>query len=278
MRRRQRRWLLAAALALAALVAGLVLPPSAQRAGLPGGWPDPVITDGLHWVRILKSPGFYTGYSEWRGAPLWVAYRSGWVENPAGPPRPERFTRDWRVFHQPGPRALSGSGYGRGHLAPNYAISRLYGRQAQLATFRMTNIVAQRPDMNRGVWQRIEELETDAWSREAEQFWVVTGPVFDDVREWVGQGVEVPDALYRVLLARTPGGEWQALSFIVPQSAPPRADLRRYVTTVDAVEARIGFDLFPGLEPGLEARIEAATPSAFWRLDTLSTRPGRYTD
>lgn len=278
MRRRQYRWVLAAGLALGALLVGLLFPPSADQAGVPGGWPEPLIQSRLHWVRVLDSKHFYTGYSEWRGAPLWVIYRSGYIDNPAGPPRPDRFVRDWRVFHQPGPRALTGSGYGRGHLAPNYAISRLYGRQAQLATFRMSNIVAQRPTMNRGVWQRIEELETDAWARQAEQFWVVTGPVFDENREWVGAGVEVPDALFRVLLARTADGAWHALSFIVPQAAAARADLRDYVTTVDDVESRIGFDLFPQLDPALEVQLEAAMPSAYWRLSTVATRPGRYTD
>jgi len=262
---------------LLGLIAGTLLPPS--DSAIPGGLPEATQPGWLSWVRVLDPPGFLVGYSELRAAPLWVIYRSGAIADPAGPPRPDRFTRDWRVFHQVDPDALRGTDYGRGHLAPNYAISRLYGRDAQLATFRMSNIVAQRHAMNRGVWQRIEELETDVWAAGLDALWVVTGPVFDEDRAWVGRGVEVPDALYRVLLAEGPDGSGlRALAMLVPQSAAPNADLRDFVTTVDAVEQATGFDLFPGLPDTEEAELERATPDALWRLDEVSTRRGRYAD
>jgi len=35
----------------------------------------------------------------------------------------------------------TGSGYNRGHCAPNYAIAVCYGAQAQLETFLMSNIL-----------------------------------------------------------------------------------------------------------------------------------------
>ena len=277
-RTRRRIGTLAGGLAVALwLVAALLLPPWGADAALPGGLPVAAETGGRYtWVRVLESPGFLTGYSEIRAAPIWVAYRSGHITDPAGPPRPDRFNRDWRVFRQPAPDALRGTAYGRGHLAPNYAISRLYGRDAQLATFRMSNIVAQRHAMNRGVWQRIEELETDQWAAETETLWVVTGPVFDAQREWVGDQVEVPDALYRVLLARDDDGGLRALAFVVPQQAATDADLRNFVVTIDAVEQATGLDLFAGLPDAVEITLEREEPTDAWRLDQLATRPGRY--
>lgn len=277
-RRDTRRWArLAVWVALPCVaIVGLIRPAPDATAHVIGGLPR--VTAG-EWplLRVLAYPGHAIGYSERRGAPLWVAYRSGHVADPTGPPRPDGFTRDWRVFHQPAPTALSGTGYTRGHLAPNYAISRLHGRAAQLATFHMTNIVAKRAAVNAGVWQRLEELETDVWAASTDALWIVTGPVFDAQREWTDSGVEIADAFYRVLLAGDDDGAWRALTFLVPHNAAANAPLDRFTVSIDHVERVTGLDLFAALDDAIETPLEAATtPDPAWRLEQVADRPGRY--
>ena len=96
-----------------------------------------------------------------RAAPLWVGYVAR--DPAAGTPheRPDSFAVDAPQGTGIDGDAYRGSGYDRGHLAPNYLISRAYGREAQRASFRMSNIVPQLPRHNQLLWQRLEEIEAE---------------------------------------------------------------------------------------------------------------------
>lgn len=233
------------------------------------------------WTRVLRNDAFLVGWSDLRGNPLWVKYKLSPV--PAGAPRlrrPPRFERDWRALNSIGHDDYSGSGYDRGHLAPNYAISRLYGAQAQLQTFLMTNITPQRPNLNQKVWQRLEEAEIDVFAPRYAELWVITGPVFDaDIQRLPSsKRVEVPDAFFKILAAPQggPDGEPKLLAFVVPQTVRGNEPLDRFVTSVDHVEELTGFDFFPHMEAELQARLEAAIDPGAWRLEEIARRPGRY--
>lgn len=235
----------------------------------------------ITWTRVLRNDAFLVGWSDLRGNPLWVKYRLTAV--PSDAPRlrrPQRFERDWRALNSIGHDDYSGSGYDRGHLAPNYAISRLYGAQAQLQTFLMTNITPQRPNLNQKVWQRLEEAEIDIFAPRHGELWVITGPVFDqDIQRLPSSSrVEVPDAFFKILAAPGGGVEGQPklLAFVVPQTVRGNEPLDRFVTSVDRVEELTGFDFFPQMAPALQAQLEAAVDPAAWRLDEIARRPGRY--
>lgn len=233
------------------------------------------------WTRVLRNDAFLVGWSDLRGNPLWVKYRLQPV--PADAPRlrrPPHFERDWRALNSLGHDAYSGSGYDRGHLAPNYAISRLYGPQAQLQTFLMTNITPQRPNLNQKVWQRLEEVEIDFFAARYTELWVVTGPVFGPQTRRLPSSlrVEVPEAFFKILAAPTggPDGGPKLLAFVVPQTVRGHEPLDRFITSVRQVEALTGLDFFPQMEPGLQARLETAVDPAAWRLEQVARRRGRY--
>jgi endonuclease G len=245
------------------------------------GIPTAMDWRALTWTRVLRNDAFLVGWSDLRGNPLWVEYRLQPI--PADAPfhrRPERFTRDWRALNSLGHDDYSGSGYDRGHLAPNYAISRLYGPTAQQQTFLMTNITPQRPRLNQKVWQRLEEVEIDFFAPRYGELWVITGPVFDqDIQRLPSTNrVEVPDAFFKILAAPHggPGGEAKLLAFVVPQTVKGNEPLDRFVTSVDHIEELTGFDFFPQMAPALQARLEAAVDPAAWRLGDVARRPGRY--
>lgn len=233
------------------------------------------------WTRVLRNDAFLVGWSDLRGNPLWVKYKLRPI--PADAPRlhrPPRFERDWRALNSIGHDDYSGSGYDRGHLAPNYAISRLYGAQAQLQTFLMTNITPQQPNLNQKVWQRLEEAEIDVFAPSHKELWVITGPVFDqDIQRLPGTSrVEVPDAFFKIIAAPHGGrgGEPQLLAFVVPQTVKGHEPLDRFVTSVDHVEKLTGLDFFPHMESALQSRLEATIDPTGWRLKEIARRPGRY--
>jgi endonuclease G len=233
------------------------------------------------WTRVLRNDGFLVGWSDLRGNPLWVQYRLRAI--PADAPRlrrPQRFSRDWRALNSIGHDDYSGSGYDRGHLAPNYAISRLYGAQAQQDTFLMTNITPQRPNLNQKLWQRLEEVEADVFAPRYGELWVLTGPVFDaDIQRLPGAArVELPDAYFKIYAAPAAGprDEPLLLALLVPQTVRGTEPLDQFVTSIDRVEELTGFDFFPLMGVELQARLEAAADPAAWQLEQVARRPGRY--
>lgn len=230
------------------------------------------------WNKTLPSQAFTVGYSDKRGNPLWVAYRLKPV--PGNAPllkRPSHFGTDKRAGNQVTHGDYDKSGYDRGHMAPNYAISALYGKQAQAETFMMTNITPQKPNLNRKVWQRLEEVEIKYFTRLAPTIWVTTGPVFDDAIEYLktAHNVEIPDAFYK-LYAMQNGGKTYLLAFLIPQTVKGNEPLDRYVVTVDRIEELTGLDFFHELEDSEENALEAALNPQPWNIADVSRLPSRY--
>lgn len=225
-------------------------------------------------VQVLDNPGFVVGYVDALKQPLWVAYQAKPVADPSGPERPW-FEADPRTQARVSYHDYKCDRWTRGHLAPNFVISRLYGRAAQEAAFLMSNISPQAKDFNSGAWQRLEELEVDEWARQFEQLWVVTGPVFSDRPKPTCAGIPIPDAFFRVLVDLD-GNKPRAIAFLIPQSAPRTAPLGDYVVSIDAIEQATGLDLFADMNDAQEAKLESSVADDRWKINTLGTRPGRY--
>lgn len=228
------------------------------------------------WFRVLRNQGFLVGYSDWRGNPLWVCYRlSPARENGPALKRPSRFYADWRALNRVRHEDYAGSGYDHGHMAPNHAISVLYGREAQEDTFLLTNITPQRPNLNRRLWERLEEAELDHFAPRAGQVWVYTGPVFEAPLERLKASwrVEIPDAFYKIVVA--PDSR-KAIAFIMPQNVEGNEPLDHYLVSVDSVERRTGLDFFHELDDAAENRMEAEVDPDFWRLQDVAHKAGRY--
>lgn len=257
--------MLAAAMMAAAVAAAASAPET--FAGLPAGAK----------VQVLQNPGFVVGYSEARRQPLWVAYRAESLKGRRLGPRPERFEPDVRV-----PRPVTyfdykGSGYTRGHLAPNYLIGKLYGKQGQLATFLLSNISPQKARLNEMVWQRLEEAESDIVAPGAVELWVTAGPVFNEDRVLKKSGIALPDAFYRIWLDLRDGEPW-ALAFLVPQGVCGTEPLSMFLASVDEIERRTGLDFFAELPDWQEEVVEREASVEGWRLDRYDRRAPRYGD
>lgn len=231
----------------------------------------------LSFHRVLRNDGFLVGWSDVRVNPLWVSYVLHQVEDPGAGPRPG-FQRDWRALWPIAPDSYFGSGYDRGHLAPNYAIAAVHGRAAQRDTFLMSNMSPQRPELNRRLWQRLEEVVMDRFVPRFGTLQVVTGPVFpasfrDNVLNRVGL-VEVPEAFYKILVV--PGEEPRALAFLMPQGVAGDEPLDDFLVSIDQLEARTGLDFFPQLPEAAAAALEAEVETAGWGLEAVARLPGRF--
>lgn len=243
------------------------------------GTPENTVSDLTHLsAHVLKNPGFMLAYSEWKAAPLWVTYRlfdpgrNGYRVGKRPP-----FEKDPRVLRQASNRDYVHSGYTRGHMAPNYAIARLYGPEAQKATFLMSNITPQRYNLNNRWWQRLESAAIDHFVHHFREVWVVTGPIWDDTPNYLKDSpVDIPDAFYKIFIGIDFKGAPHSLAFIAPQQLRGTEPLSRYLTTIDEVERRTGLDFFWELEDGREARLESRNDPNAFQLRKVDRLPPRY--
>lgn len=228
-------------------------------------------------VHVLDKPGFAVGYSEWHAGPAWVGYRVRRVREHGGTGRLDYFSVDQRTLRRISTDDYRNSGFDRGHLAPNYAMAKLHGKAAQHASFELSNISPQVPRLNQLLWQRLEEAEVDLLAPLKGELWVLTGPVYGAKPQRFGPAISIPKAFFRVWV-RLQGDQPQVLALRIPQTICGFEDPSRFVVSIDALEAEIGWDLMPELEDALEARIEAQVDTATWPLAEMARRPARYSE
>lgn len=113
------------------------------------------------------------------------------------------------------------SGYDRGHLAPSGDMP---DPVSQNESFSLSNMVAQDPDNNRGLWEGVESATRTLAMRSGELY-VVTGPIFHgtEIKALKGR-VLVPTHIFKAvydprsgragayLVGNRPGMEWKAIS------------------------------------------------------------------
>ena len=231
------------------------------------------------WARTLRSEAFLVGYSDIRGNALWVTYKIQPVpSNAKRLKRPSGFTPDWRSINKVTHKDYTRSGYDRGHLAPNYAISSLYGKTAQIETFVMTNITPQKPNLNRKLWQRLESVEIKHFTKLASTIWVATGPVFgeDNKKLSTASNIDLPEAFYKVYAMKQDNGEIKLLAFLMPQDVKGNESLSKYIVSVDTIEELTGLDFFHELDDKLEDNLEAMVNGKNWNLESVANIPSRY--
>jgi len=227
-------------------------------------------------THTLRNEGYMVGYSEKLANPLWVIYKVINTKQKFGK-RP-KFKKDWRSLAGITTYDYKGSGYTRGHLAPNYVIASRYGKKAQKETFLMTNISPQKAAFNQKIWQRLEEVSANHFSNKFDTFWVVTGPIFDkNPTQLKNTEIAIPKAFYKIFITpKTDNHPVQALAFIIPQNAGKKDNLLNYVTTIDEVEKQTNIDFFWRLEKEVEDNVESLIAYQAWELQKVANLPNRY--
>ncbi len=220
-------------------------------------------------IRTLQNDGFSIGYDTKRRRAAWVAFRLTPVAHHHSMPRP-KFRPDPRLDHPQDLSIYAGSAYDRGHMAPNYAISQLYGAHAQRQTFYYSNIEPQTPRLNELLWQRLEEIEIDDIAPAMHTLWVVTGPI-------PAHDGGPPMAFYRIWLAKTHAGHWSMLAFRIPQRVRGDERLDQYIVSVDAIEAATGLNFFSNLPAKAQKALEShPAPASTFGFAQYACAPARY--
>jgi len=216
-------------------------------------------------LKRLPNRGYTVGYDDGLPAPRWSSYRV-FSYRDVHLERPSSFRSDPRTAARVTTSEYVRSGYDRGHLAPNYAISVCYGEEAQKETFLLSNIVPQLHALNAGLWKDLEQRIMKRYVERYGTVWVQVGPVFvSPAAKKVGR-VPVPTAFWMVISDYDEAiGGVRAIAYLIPHEEKWRdAELTRYVVSIRRVEELTGLDFFPKLPRPAQDRLESTPAPRAW--------------
>jgi endonuclease G len=240
----------------------------------------PKVAGGLTWASThrLVNPGFSLMYSEIEKNPLWVAYAVTKPKPGASQERPDHFSVDKRTTAKVTAEDYRGTGYDRGHMAPNSVIAKVHGEDAQKATFLMSNISPQKPQLNQMIWQRLEMAEADYATMQGDgRLWVLVGPIMGRNPQALKSGVTIPEAFYRIWAVQKADGQIEVAGFIMPQTVCGTEQISKYRVSIDDIEKRTGLDFFPDLPDTQEATLEKLQFDPDWNWAAIDNLKNRYT-
>ncbi len=214
-------------------------------------------------LRVLYNIGYISAYDEVRGNPAWVAYRVFAIDEYIIFDRPSRFLIDDRTENRISHDVYTNSGYDRGHLAPNFAIVTRFGQQAQRESFLMTNIIPQRPSLNRHWWAQLERLIARNYSETYDQVWVLLGPVYKETGNWINERVKIPTHNFMIVKVEK-DDRLKMIAFLAHQDMQSSEPLEPYLTSVRYIEEKTGLNFNPLFEEDFADSIESLIPESLW--------------
>jgi endonuclease G len=216
-------------------------------------------------LKLFVNKGYSVGYDDSLPSPRWSSYRVFPYQD-VHLERPSSFKSDVRTTARVTTTEFVRSGYDRGHLSPNYAISVCYGEEAQKETFLLSNIVPQLHALNAGLWKDLEQRIVRRYVERYGTVWVQVGPVFTEpAAQKVGR-IPVPAAFWMVVSEYDQDQRGlRAIAYLIPHEETWRdRELTRYVVSIRKVEALTGLDFFPKLPKATQDRLESTPAPRAW--------------
>jgi endonuclease G, mitochondrial len=165
-------------------------------------------------------------------------------------------------FYQVTPGDYTGSGYDRGHQTPSG--DRTNSVVNNSATFLMTNIIPQTPDLNQGPWEKLESYSRQLVGQ-GKELYIVAG--VEQQKGFLSGGkVTVPARNWKVIVVlNSPGlglsgitANTRVIAVDMPNDNGIRAkSWTAYRTTVDQIEAATGYDLLSNVPVEIQSVIES---------------------
>ena len=171
------------------------------------------------------------------------------IRRPSPSPRPKGgFITDNRTSAHVKDSDYARSGYDRGHMAPNSAIARYFGEEAQHETFLLTNVCPQSPALNEKVWERLENDEKK-YADAIGETWIIDGPIFGDLNggtstNHLASGIAVPSAFYKILPSMNTPASRAVFSVIMPQTVSGTELPQQFLSTVSEIEKETHLEFF----------------------------------
>ncbi|BAZ33982.1 DNA/RNA non-specific endonuclease (plasmid) [Cylindrospermum sp. NIES-4074] len=243
---------------------------SAVSVHLTMGNPSAAGTSSLNNYLLNKSQ-YAVGYNCSLGRPNWVSWQlnSSWL---GSTPRQDDFRADTTLpsgCYQVQGTDFSGSGFDRGHMTPS--ADRTSSVTNNSATFLMTNMIAQAPDNNQGIWANLENYCRTLVSG-GKELYIISGGYgtggtgSNGAANTIANGkVTVPDRTWKIIVVVTPGTgasgvttSTRVIAVNIPNDQGVRnADWKNYRVSVDSLESLTGYDFLSQVSTSTQSVIEA---------------------
>lgn len=137
------------------------------------------------------------------------------------------------------------SGYDRGHMAP--AGDFVYDSTVMSESFLLSNMMPQNQNNNRGIWKVLEDHIRDLSARE--NVYVITGTIFNPGYKVIGNGVGVPDQIYKIVILPD---RKKMFGFLFPNVEINSINLSKYVVSISLIEQKTGINFSPLIPENLK--------------------------
>jgi endonuclease G len=160
----------------AILFAAWTLPVHGQSASLTMGNPSQAKADASQKDNFLMEKDFFAlSYNNSKGTPNWVSWRL--VKTDLGTAPRFQFHPDEDLstnFNRITPKDYTGGGFDRGHMCPH--SDRSASDDMSDATFVMSNMIPQSPNVNQKAWAQLEAYCRDLVEKENKTLYIIDGP------------------------------------------------------------------------------------------------------
>ena len=220
----------------------------------PYGWPQ----SAQPWQPICRQ-AFLVGYDAQAKLPRFVSYTL-FPQNALGcVARTNAFVADASITNGPTPQDYVGTGYDKGHAAPDGDLS--WDQQVEYESFLMTNMFPQAGSLNRGIWKLLE-TSIRGWAvQQNNAFTIFVGGIYNNQDKRIGNGVVVPNAFYKIVVNNNTGA---VAGWYFPHVAPyPNLgnDLTKFRVPIGQIEQQAGIKFaFP-------ANAREISPGQEWPVD-----------
>jgi endonuclease G len=236
------------------------------------GNPSEARADGSDRANFLMLKPYYAlSYNDPAGTPNWVSWRVT-AADLGSAPRKQLFDADKALpggFKVITHRDYSGSGFDRGHLCPH--SDRAATQEMSFATFVMTNIIPQAPNVNQRAWAQLENYCREL-VRQRQHLYVISGPAGRGgrgsmgLKETIAGGrVTVPAECWKIVVVVPDGGgggggadddlakigaRTRVITVIMPNDNDAVGEAwAPFRTNAAAVEGRTGHHFFDRVSP-----------------------------
>lgn len=146
---------------------------------------------------------YFVAYDAPVKIPVYVAYTL-LPQNALGCwPRTNAFVADQSVAGGARPDDYAGTGYDKGHAAPDGDLS--WSQQVEYESFLMTNMYPQHGSLNRGIWKLLE-TSIRGWAVQRNQSYTIyVGALYGAGDKTIGNGVIVPHGYYKIVVNNVSG-------------------------------------------------------------------------
>ena len=224
-------------------------------------------------VNIISKPNFIISYNKERRHPNWVMERIIKDQisiTDAADRENANFFNESSVdeYFQSSNGDYKNSGFDRGHLAA--AANHRHSQQNMNQTFTLANVCPQTPELNRGIWSKLEQY-TRAMAQHNKAVYCISGPLYlpyldtnqDKNKKFIkyqvigNNNVAVPTHFFKVIaVQRNDNDLLDVKSFVFENSNDKKfvegnQNLNEYLVPCDVIERATGLLITKNLKRGL---------------------------